>query len=248
MSKPRVLAHPVYLAGPGTIHPLRAALRTRGWAEAATGHGRLLFSPHLDTFAAHLPEGLRGGWQITHYGHPYGIPLWLAAFSRDTPSEVITAFATTLADDPDNRYDRPSPARLLTERGWRPQRAPMASYLWSPDGHAYLSTRTDDLDDDTENPVEGPARWNLHAGPEPAGDPWHAVFTARTPFHLVTAAADAASTTIPVLRDPDHIPALNRPHLTITPALAPATRPPSALPGPTTPAAPPPASRPPHRR
>ncbi|MEV6007813.1 DUF317 domain-containing protein [Streptomyces sp. NPDC051976] len=46
--------------------------------------------------SAYLSQSRHGGWKITRRHEPLGIPVWLASFGRDTPTEITTAFTHAL--------------------------------------------------------------------------------------------------------------------------------------------------------
>ncbi|MFF3750540.1 DUF317 domain-containing protein [Streptomyces sp. NPDC002018] len=268
-----MLVFPVYLAGHGdttAIHePLSATL---GWGTAKTDTGLVFTSPRGDTLVASVPESRYGGWKVTQYREPLGMPVWSAAFSQNTPAEITSAFTRALAEGlPSNHRDflhggphhrHTSPARTLADRGWHTEDTAAYLYQYAPDGHAYFRLRKDHLDDYTELEGGGPAQWAMYGCVERVnGERWHADFTSATPLYLVHEAALALSSTDPVERPLHAIPERNLPYVTARPAnagpdprrFAALTRTTNAsLSGPAAPAAPPARSTPapaaPHRR
>ncbi|MFD8963443.1 DUF317 domain-containing protein [Streptomyces sp. NPDC059568] len=268
-----MLVRPVYLAGRGdttTIHePLSAA---HGWGTVDTDTGLMFTSPRGDTLVASVPESRYGGWKITQYREPLGMPVWSASFSQNTPAEITSAFTRALATGlPSHHRDflhggphhRPaSPARTLADRGWHTEDTASYLYQYAPDGHAYFRLHKDHLDHYTELEGGGPAQWTMYGCVERVnGERWHADFTSTTPLYLVHEAVLALSSTDPVERPLHAIPERNLPYITARPANAgPDPRRSAALArttnaphnGPAAPAAQPagstPAPAPPHRR
>lgn len=213
-----VLVSPSYLAGAGDTAAIYDPLDdTRGWGKAITDGGLCFTSPRLDTHVAYLPESRYGGWRITRYHEPLGMPIWSAAFSRCTPAEITAAFTQALADNLDDEHHQAHrPTDVLAERGWHEDNTPLHRYQYSPDGHAYLSQRNYEVDDSAELEGDYPTRWTMYACVDKAGgERWHATFTGRVPLHLVTAAVSAFSSSQPVERPRCAIPERNLPYLTI---------------------------------
>lgn len=226
-----MLVRPVYLAGRGDSTTVHEALSVGGWSTANTTTGLMFTSPRGDTLVASVPESRYGGWKITQYREPLGMPVWSAAFSRNTPAEITSAFTRALAQGlPSNHRDflhggphhRPtSPARTLADRGWQTKDTPGYLYQHSPDEHAYFRLRKDHLDDYTELEGGGPAQWTMYGCVnEVNGERWHADFTSTTPLYLVQEAALALSSTDPVKRPLHAIPERNLPYITAQPANA----------------------------
>ena len=225
-----LLVGPVYLAGPGNAalitDPLRAA---PGWAESHTAAGRVFSSPCLRGHIADLPGSRYGGWKISWSREPLGIPTWIAAFSRDTPAEIVAAFTTILLRGlesnhrdflPGGRHYTPvSPGDVLIARGWRDEYNELFQYQHAPDGHAYLSLRQNDADFHAELEGGVPAEWTMYGCVEAARGPrWHADFTSATPRYLITAATEVLSSPAPVRRTLRDLPERNLPYLTTRPA------------------------------
>ncbi|MBV9023015.1 MAG: DUF317 domain-containing protein [Streptomycetaceae bacterium] len=260
-----MLVHPVYLAGRGESEPIYDALcDTRGWGKAITATGLMFTSGCQSVHVAYLPEHLHGGWKITQYREPLGMPAWSARFTENTPAEITAAFTTALADHLGSehrdyapggpKYLATGPSKVLAGRGWTHTSNALYQYLHAPDGHAYFSTREYDLDEDEELAGEGPAQWTMYGCVDKAGgERWHATFTSGTPLSLVTRTALALSNPEPVERRLGAIPVRNLPYVTARPANVPAARTTRTQPV-TSPALPspapghPPASTPSHHR
>ncbi|MFE4826746.1 DUF317 domain-containing protein [Streptomyces sp. NPDC056672] len=223
---------PVYLAGRGdtaAIHePLSATL---GWGTVNTDTGLVFTSPRGDTLVASVPESRYGGWKVTQYREPLGMPVWSAAFSQNTPVEITSAFTRALTRGlPSNHRDflhggphhQPTgPARTLADRGWQTEDTAAYLYQHAPDGHAYFRLCKDHLDDYTELEGGGPAQWTMYGCVnEVNGERWHADFTSATPLYLIHEAALALSSTDPVERPFHAIPERNLPYITVLPAKA----------------------------
>ncbi|MDX2803692.1 DUF317 domain-containing protein, partial [Streptomyces scabiei] len=114
-----------------------------------------------------------------------------------------------------------APGDVLIARGWKDEANALFQYQHAPDRHAYLSLRQYDADFHSELEGGVAAERTMYAGVEAANGPrWHADFTSATPLHLITAAADALSSTAPVRRRPHDLPERNLPFLTIRSAAA----------------------------
>lgn len=225
---PQLLVTPVYLAGRGNPADISNALyahRDWGW----TSTGQIFVSPRHDIHVAYLPHNRDGGWRITRYREPLGMPLWSASFSRNTPTEITNAFTDALveclaSDHPHTWQFGPNgrvalPADVLAERGWRSADTAMDRCQHSPDGHAYFAQRGFDVDDYAELEGAGRAMWTMYACVnEVNGERWYADFSSRTPLYLVTETARAFSSTEPVERLRSGIPERNLPYVTTMPA------------------------------
>jgi len=226
---PQVLVSPVYLAGRGNPAEISNALYAhRDWGWTSTDTGQIFVSPRHDVHVAYLPESRYGGWKITQYSEPLGMPLWSAAFSRNTPTEITSAFTHALVECLTSDHPHPwrsgphdqvtLPADVLTEHGWRNTDTPRDVCQFSPDGHAYLSRRVFDIDEYAELEGEGRALWSMYACVNTVnGERWHADFTNRTPLYLVTETARALGSTEPVERPRSGIPERNLPYVTTSP-------------------------------
>jgi hypothetical protein len=234
---PQLLVSPLYLAGRGNPAAISNALYAhRDWGWTSTDSGQIFVSPRHDVHVAYLPHSRDGGWRITRYHEPLGVPMWSASFSRDAPTETTSAFTDALVECLESDHPHPwqfgpnnevaLPADALAERGWRTANTAIDLSQHSPDGHAYLSRRTPDTDDYAEMHLElegnSPAMWTMYACVnEVNGERWHATFTSRTPLYLVTQTVRAFSSTEPVERPRSGIPERNLPYVTTTPAAGP---------------------------
>jgi hypothetical protein len=177
---------------------------------------------------AYLPQRRYGGWHITSYYEPLGMPLWSASFSRDAPAEIVSAFTNALidcltSDHPNPWHHGPSdqvawPADVLARQNWRAASSAMDRSHHSLDGNAYFSQRAFDIDDNAELDGEGRAMWTMYACVNGRnGERWHADFTNRTPLYLITEAVRTFSSTAPVERLRSGIPERNLPYVTTEP-------------------------------
>ncbi|MBM9508022.1 DUF317 domain-containing protein [Actinacidiphila acididurans] len=224
-----VLVTPAYLAGRGNPADLSNSLYAhRDWGWTSTDTGQIFVSPRHDTHIAYLPQGRYGGWKVTQYREPLGMPIWSATFSPNTPTEIISAFTDALidrlaSDHPHSWNSGPAgqvtrPADTLAERGWRNTDTNLDFCHRSPDGHAYLSESRHGVNDYAELEGGYRARWTMYACVDVVnGERWHADFTNRTPLHLITEVTRAFSSTEPVERPRSGIPERNLPYVTITP-------------------------------
>ncbi|MFC4035177.1 DUF317 domain-containing protein [Streptomyces polygonati] len=225
-----VLVSPAYLAGRGNPAAIGNALYAhRDWGWTSTEAGQIFVSPHHDVHVAYLPNSRDGGWRITRYHEPLGMPVWSASFSRNTPTEITSAFTDALVECLESDHPHPShfgpdneialPADVLAERGWRTEHSDVDLSQHSPDGRAYFSQRDYDVDDYTELKGDGRAMWTMYARVDGVdGERWHADFTSCTPLYLLTETARAFSSTEPVERPRSGIPERKLPYVTTTPA------------------------------
>lgn len=227
---PQLLVSPVYLAGRGNPAAISNALYAhRDWGWTSTDTGQVFVSPRHDVHVAYLPHSRDGGWRITRYHEPLGMPAWSATFSRNTPSEITSAFTDALVECLESDHPHPwdhgpndqagLPGDVLAERGWRNAHTAMDISQHSPDGHAYFSQRAFDIDDNAELEGDGRAMWTMYACVnEVNGERWHADFTTRTPLYLVAQTVRAFSSLQPVERPRSGIPERNLPYVTTAPA------------------------------
>lgn len=226
---PQVLVSPVYLAGRGNSADLSNALYAhRDWGWTTTDTGQIFVSPRHDVHVAYLPQSRDGGWKITRYNEPLGMPVWSASFSRNTPAEITAAFTNALVECLASHHPHPwqfgpsdriaHPVDPLAERGWHNANTSLDLCTRSPDGHAYLSQRDFDIDDYAELEGDGRALWTMYACVNQVnGERWHADFTNRTPLYLITETVRAFSSTDPVERPRSDIPERNLPYVTTVP-------------------------------
>ncbi|WP_394815873.1 DUF317 domain-containing protein [Streptomyces gibsoniae] len=149
-------------------------------------------------------------WKITAAKDAVSTPRWGATFNHVTPAEIVAGLTSALAhdyaesdaDDGNGRF-LASPSlywrdaiRPLTDAGWvRDGAAERGTVeIIAPDGQAgvLIDNRLSSWDDETVTLWAGPPGWGTRA---------EAVFTARTPSHLIAATAAAMADTAPVLRE-----------------------------------------------
>ncbi|MBT2487776.1 DUF317 domain-containing protein [Streptomyces sp. ISL-96] len=149
-------------------------------------------------------------WKITAAEDAVSAPRWTATFNHVTPAEIVAGLTTALAHDyaeadaaDGNGRFLASPSlywadavRPLTDAGWtRDGGAERGTVeILAPDGQAgvLIDNRLSDWDDETVTLWAGPPGWGTRA---------EAVFTARTPSHLIAATAAAMTDSAPVLRE-----------------------------------------------
>lgn len=142
-------------------------------------------------------------WVISAAEDPVSPPRWTARINQNTPPEIVEGLTCALAEDWDEDSDTflasPSPywtdgVRPLLDAGWTrnsPRRGVVE--IVSPDGLAGASIDIVDADPDAETVTlwAGPPSWATRA---------EAVFTARSPSHLIAATAAALADPTPVIR------------------------------------------------
>ncbi|MFC6512025.1 DUF317 domain-containing protein [Streptomyces goshikiensis] len=144
-----------------------------------------------------------------------------------TPTELVTAFTTTLAaaythgpdaylhgDEGQERFDAVVP---LMKEGWKLQHPRWGAVeLRSTDGLAGLEYATGRLDE-TKELTTLEARWYMWGGPK--GPRWYATASTGTPLHLVAAITTALADPTPVPRWQEGILSSLRPHIQLTPVV-----------------------------
>jgi hypothetical protein len=148
-------------------------------------------------------------WKITASREAVSAPRWTATFNHVTPAEIVAGLTSALAHDyaeadayEGNGRFLASPSlywadavRSLTEAGWRRGAAERGTVeIVAPDGQAgvLIDNRRSIWDDETVTLWAGPPGWGTRA---------EAVFTARTPSHLIAATAAAMTDPTPVIRE-----------------------------------------------
>jgi hypothetical protein len=148
-------------------------------------------------------------WKITASQEAVSAPRWTATINHVTPAEIVAGLTTALAHDyaeadayEGNGRFLASPSlywadavRPLTEAGWRREAAERGTVeIVAPDGQAgvLIDNRLSNWDDETVTLWAGPPGWGTRA---------EAVFTARTPSHLIAATAAAMTDPAPVIRE-----------------------------------------------
>ncbi|MFD4337876.1 DUF317 domain-containing protein [Streptomyces anulatus] len=149
-------------------------------------------------------------WKISAAKEAVAAPRWTATFNHVTPPEIVAGLTTALARDyaDADAYEgngrflaNPSvywadAVRPLTDAGWtRDGGAERGTVeIVAPDGHAgvLIDNRLSGWDDETVTLWAGPPGWGTRA---------EAVFTARTPSHLIAATAAVMAESAPVVRE-----------------------------------------------
>ncbi|WAL76545.1 DUF317 domain-containing protein [Kitasatospora sp. YST-16] len=209
---------PRYLAGTGSeTNPVARAVLAFDW--------RHDYNRELDqTFVSSPDHRFRIGmgqldpgawWRITAAREPLGPPQWMAAFSKDTPEEMVAAVTEALhvalprtdwtgAEHPalqEGAFDGDAFLDALVAAGWRDLGEPHGvRSVWSPDYlvRAELRRGADPLD------LMGNCALAVLVGPEEVGDPyWQALFTADTPALVTNAFVRTLVDPAPLRRDAD---------------------------------------------
>ncbi|MFF3088659.1 DUF317 domain-containing protein [Streptomyces nojiriensis] len=227
-----VYVTPRYLAGSAWIgDPALQPLFELGWDRHHDEFGNLyVASPDRKVRLGFLPEGDDDGlWRITAYRDPFAAPAWGVCFNDMTPTELVTAFTTTLVasytqgpdaylhtDVHENGFEAVAP---LLNGGWKVQHSGWdVVELQTADGLAGLEFFTGRLDEGKELTTLQ-ARWYLWGGPK--GPRWYATASTGTPVHLVTAITTALADPAPVPRWQSGILSSLRPHIQLTPIVPP---------------------------
>ncbi|MGA5704498.1 DUF317 domain-containing protein [Peterkaempfera bronchialis] len=207
---------PRYLAGTGSQTDPVARL-------VLAFHWRQDYNRDLDqTFVSSPDHRFRIGsgqldpgawWRITAAREPLGPPQWMAAFSKDTPEEFVTAVTEALhvplpqtgwtgETHPalqEGTFDGDAVLDALVAAGWRNLGEPHGiRRVQSPDLLARAALRRN------ANPLDlmGNCALVIEVGPEEAGDPyWQALFTADTPAMVTGAFVRALVDPAPLQRD-----------------------------------------------
>ncbi|MGI5450467.1 DUF317 domain-containing protein [Streptomyces sp. CA-243310] len=143
-------------------------------------------------------------WKITASDDPLSAPRWTATFNHVTPAEVVAGLTTALAQDYAEASD--DTVRFLTGSyaHWRDAAQPLLDSGWKRDGSAVLGTVEIIAPDDQAGILydkRGSGTVELWAGPPGWGTRAEAVFTARTPHHLIAATAAVMTDPAPVVRE-----------------------------------------------
>ncbi|MGW1539784.1 DUF317 domain-containing protein [Streptomyces sp. NPDC002309] len=149
-------------------------------------------------------------WKITAATEAVSAPRWTATFNHVTPAEIVAGLTTSLARDyaesdayDDNARFLASPSHRwagavqpLTDAGWtRDGGAERGTVeIVAPDGQAgvVIDNRLSGWDDEAVTLWAGPPGWGTRA---------EAVFTARTPSHLIASTAAVMAESAPVIRE-----------------------------------------------
>ncbi|MEU2975435.1 DUF317 domain-containing protein [Streptomyces hirsutus] len=170
-------------------------------------------------------------WKISAATEAASATRWTATFNHVTPAEIVAGLTTALAHDyaEADAYDgngrflaHPSiywadAVRPLTDAGWTrgvPD-SPGTIEIVAPDGQAgaVIDRHDHGPDDETVTLWAGPPGWGTRA---------EAVFTARTPSHLIAATAAVMAESAPVIRERHQIDRRMQHLVTMTP-VAPVT-------------------------
>lgn len=224
-----VLVNPGYLAGPGDSRRIFNSLDfAPGWTKAiAFGTDTYYASPCQRVRVANAVESHYGGWTISYAEDPLGVPDWITTFDRNTPHEIVAAFAETLVDGLHNNftdylsggrhYTGISPASLTARHRWDPVHGSRSFRTVSPDGHAAYQMHVGWLHEYDELLTPPKSTWRMSAGTDPVYTPsWQAFFSRYTPQHLIAASAAVFTDPTPVLRVMDQIPDRHRSLVSVT--------------------------------
>ncbi|MFF8442368.1 DUF317 domain-containing protein [Streptomyces californicus] len=153
-------------------------------------------------------------WKITAAEEATSSTRWTATFNHNTPPEIVVGLTTALARDyaEADVYDgngrflaNPSiywadAVRPLTDAGWTRNGGAASGTveIVAPDGQAgvLIDNRLYRHDDEAVTLWAGPRGWGTRA---------EAVFSARTPSHLIAATAATMVDPAPVVRERHHI-------------------------------------------
>ncbi|MEV0188478.1 DUF317 domain-containing protein [Kitasatospora purpeofusca] len=228
--------HPVYLAGSRytgdfALQPLLDLPDTRAhndeygnfYLTTADGRIRIGFIPEQDWDTL---------WQLAVAPGPFADPHWVASFSDDTPTEIVTAVTTKLAD-----LYRPSEDAWLTERTAGPLEwiAPYAAAGWtahevdtgqltlhSPDTLAKVSYSLRPLAREDAEQAGQDGRYTIGTVSRTG---WYGRFSSGTPSRILDAASAAMLDPAPIPRYRSELGPYSRRTASITPITPPAPTP-----------------------
>ncbi|QKW20650.1 DUF317 domain-containing protein [Kitasatospora sp. NA04385] len=149
-------------------------------------------------------------WRISAAPEATAPPLWTAAFSAQTPEELVTATAHTLPLLPEHNrrpggqdaFDGDAFLDSLIATGWRGLSEPHGvRHAVSPDylAHAFLRRAADPLD------LGAGCALTVTVGPDQHDPYWQARFTTNTPDQVTSAFARALTDPAPLRRDPERM-------------------------------------------
>ncbi|MFE2559721.1 DUF317 domain-containing protein [Streptomyces sp. NPDC059352] len=164
-------------------------------------------------------------WRITAGEEAVAAPRWTATFNHVTPAEIVAGLTTALAQDYAESDPYEGNGRFLADpsvywtdslqplldAGWRRGAAKYGTVeITAPDGQSgvLIDNRLSGWDDETVTFWAGPQGWGTRA---------EAVFTARTPSHLIAATAAAMASSAPVIRERHMIHREMEPLVTLAP-------------------------------
>ncbi|MCX4502233.1 DUF317 domain-containing protein [Streptomyces anulatus] len=149
-------------------------------------------------------------WKIAASEEAVSSPRWTATFNHVTPAEIVAGLTTALAHDyaeadayegngrflASPSYRWADAVQPLTDAGWtRHGGAELGTVeITAPDGQAgvLIDNRLSRRDDEAVTLWSGPPGWGTRA---------EAIFSARTPTHLIAATAAVMADPAPVIRE-----------------------------------------------
>lgn len=164
-------------------------------------------------------------WKITAAEDSLSAPRWTVTFNHVTPPEMVAAFTTALANDYAEAEASEGSRRYLKKpsRHWAGIIVPLEDADWSykaaasgtiemiaPDKQAGVLIDTRPRGPNAEALM-------LWAGPPGWGTRAEAVFTRRTPIHLIAATAADMTSSTPVIRERHMIHSRMKHLVTLTP-------------------------------
>ncbi|MEU1776745.1 DUF317 domain-containing protein [Streptomyces sp. NPDC019922] len=206
-----VLVSPMYLAGTG-------GAGDAGFAPVAHWPHHALGDTPCQLLVTSPDHRIRIGWfgddfelwKINASEDALSAPRWTATFNHVTPPEIVAGLTTALARDyaEADAYDANAPFLAAPSLYWADAVRPLTDAGWTrdggtergtveivaPDGQAgvLIDNRLSGWDEKTVTLWAGPPGWGTRA---------EAVFTARTPSHLIAATAAVMADSAPVIRE-----------------------------------------------
>lgn len=206
-----VLVSPMYLAGSdGTGHA--------GFAPVSHWPHHYLNEGPCQLLVTSPDQRIRIGWfgddyelwKISASPEAVSAPRWTATFNHVTPAEIVAGLTTALAHDytESDAYDGNGPFLASPSTRWADAAQPLIDAGWTRDGGAELGTVEIIAPDDQAGILIDRRRSRpaaeaveLWAGPPGWGTRAEALFSARTPSHLIAATAAAMADSAPVVRE-----------------------------------------------
>ncbi|SDP41069.1 DUF317 domain-containing protein [Actinacidiphila guanduensis] len=169
-------------------------------------------------------------WKITASPDAVSAPRWTATFNHVTPAEIVAGLTSALANGYAQAEATRSEGRFLahrsmywgddiqplTEAGWTREAAERGTVeIVAPDGQAgaFIDNSRYRSDDEAVTLWAGPPGWGTRA---------EAIFSSRTPSHLIAATAAAMTDPTPVIREGHTINRSMEHLITLTPLHPPA--------------------------
>ncbi|MGW4290408.1 DUF317 domain-containing protein [Streptomyces sp. NPDC004673] len=223
-----VLVSPMYLAGSGVTGDA-------GFAPIAHWPHHYLDEGPCQLLVTSPDRRIRVGWfgddfelwKISAAEDAVSAPRWTAIFNHVTPPELVAGLTTALAQDYAEADVDEDDARFLASPPlyWRDAVRPLTEAGWTRDGGAELGTveitapgdgqagilidnRRRGADAETVELWAGPPGWGTRA---------EAIFTRRTPTHLIAATAAVMANSGPVIRERHQIARQIEHLVTLTP-------------------------------